>query len=251
MFIDTHCHISKKYYNNIDKIIFECFDAKVEKIIVSCCEKTDIEETLQLLNKYKNIYATFGFHPDQADIVTQEDLQQLENIIATNSKIVGIGEIGLDYHYGTNKEKQKKLFEKQLSLAEKLKMPIVIHSREATKDTIDILKKYKLKGVIHCFSGSLETANIYIKMGYKLGIGGIVTFKNSKLGEVIKTISIDNIVLETDSPYLTPEPFRGKQNSSKYIPIIASKISELKSISRDNIEIFTTKNCYEIFDLDS
>lgn len=251
MFIDTHCHISKKYYQDIDKLIHDNTESGAEKMIISCCEKDDIQECLDLLNKYDMLYATFGFHPDQVEVVDHNDIKCLEKIIMNTKKIVGIGEIGLDYHYDVDKDKQKRLFEEQLSLAEKLKLPVVIHSRDATKDTIDILKKYQVKGIIHCFSGSLETANIYIKMGYKLGIGGVVTFKNSKLKDVVEQISIHDIVLETDSPYLTPDPFRGKQNSSKYIPIIIKKIASIKNISENNVEKITTKNCDEVFDLRS
>lgn len=249
MFIDTHCHISKRYYDDIDWIIKESNQNHVKIMIFSCCEKVDIEESIQLLNAYDCLYATFGFHPDQIEEVGDEDLEQLEKIVIGNSKIIGIGEIGLDYHYPTNKEKQKILFEKQLSIAQKLKLPVVIHSRDATKDTIDILNRYHLKGIIHCFSGSVETANIFTKMGYKLGIGGVLTFKNSKLASVVEKLPIRDIVLETDSPYLTPHPFRGKKNSSKYIPLIAQKISDVKNISVGEIEKITTNNCYELFDL--
>ena len=176
----------------------------------------------------------------------------MKELIQKNKKIVGIGEIGLDYHYGKdNINLQKDLFEKQLSMAEELNLPVVIHSRDAVKDTIDILKKYKVKGIIHCFSGSLEVANIYISMGFKLGIGGVLTFKNSKLSNVIEKISLENIVLETDSPYLTPEPFRGKTNSSKYIPIIAQKIADIKDISLQSVSTTTLENTYNLFDLDS
>lgn len=251
MFIDTHCHISKKYYPDIDKLIHDNMESGAGKIIISCCEKDDIQECLDLLKKYDIIYATFGFHPDQVEVVDHNDIKYLEEIIMNTKKIIGIGEIGLDYHYEVDKDKQKRLFEKQLSLAEKLNLPVVIHSRDATKDTIDILKKYKVKGIIHCFSGSLETAKIYIKMGYKLGIGGVVTFKNSKLKDVVEQISIHDIVLETDSPYLTPDPFRGKRNSSKYIPIIIKKIASIKNISENNVEKITTENCDEVFDLRS
>lgn len=249
MFIDTHCHISKKYYYNIDSVIQDSIKSNVKTMILSCCEKKDIEESLQLLNSYDCLFGTFGFHPDQIYEVCDRDLDQLEKLITKNKRIIGIGEIGLDYHYSTDKEKQKKLFKKQLSIAQKLNLPVVIHSRDATKDTIDILNQYHLRGIIHCFSGSIETANTYIKMGYKLGIGGVVTFKNSKLGNVIENISLKNIVLETDGPYLTPHPFRGEKNSSKYIPIIAQKISEIQNISIEKIEKITTDNCYELFDL--
>lgn len=249
MYIDTHCHISKNYYDDINEVITDSKNNGLEKIIISCCEVDDIEESLNIINSYDNVYATFGYHPDQIDKVCDEDLKRLETLIKTNQKIVGIGEIGLDYHYGTDKEKQKKLFKEQLKIAQRLNLPVVIHSRDATKDTIDILKMYNVSGVIHCFSGSLETANIYISMGYKLGIGGVLTFKNSKLYKVIENINLENIVLETDSPYLTPEPYRGKTNSSKYIPIIAKKLAEVKKVSIEEVTKITTNNTYLIFDL--
>lgn len=250
MFIDTHCHISCEYYDNIDEVIQENRDALIDAIIVSGCEKKEIESTIEYINKYDFLYGTIGFHPSEVDNICDDDIINLEKIIKSNKKIVGIGEIGLDYHYGKeNIILQKKFFEQQLILAEKLKLPVVIHSRDATKDTIDILKKYNVRGVIHCFSGSLETADIYISMGYKLGIGGVVTFKNSKLFEVIDRIDLSNIVLETDSPYLTPEPFRGKKNSSKYIPIIAQKIADIKGISIEEVSKITLENTYNVFDL--
>lgn len=249
MYIDTHCHISKNYYDDITEVITDSKNNGLDKIIISCCEVDDIEESLNIINNYDNVYATFGYHPDQIDKVCDEDLKKLETLIKTNQKIVGIGEIGLDYHYGTDKEKQKKLFKEQLKIAQRLNLPVVIHSRDATKDTIDILKIFNVSGVIHCFSGSLETANIYISMGYKLGIGGVLTFKNSKLYRVIENINLENIVLETDSPYLTPEPYRGKTNSSKYIPIIAKKLAEIKKVSIEEVAKITTNNAYLIFDL--
>ena len=247
MYIDTHCHLSKKYYNDIDKVIEDNQIALIDKIIISGCEKDEIEETMQIINNYNIVYATIGYHPDQADIITEKDIKKLENLVNSSKKVVGIGEIGLD---DINKDKQKQIFEMQLKIAEKLSLPVVIHSRDATFDTIEILKKYKVKGIIHCFSGSLETANIYIGMGYKLGIGGVLTFKNSKLGEVVKEVSLNSIVLETDSPYLTPDPYRGKTNSSKYIPLIAEKLSQIKDVTINEVAKITTKNCYDLFDLD-
>ena len=250
MFIDTHCHMSLEYYDDIDRIINENINAGIDRIIISGCDKKEIDTTIEYINKYDIAYATIGYHPSEVETVDDTDIEELKNKILSNKKIVGIGEIGLDYHYSKeNNKMQKELFEKQLSIAEKLNLPVVIHSRDATKDTIDTLSKYNVKGIIHCFSGSLETAQIYIKMGYKLGIGGVITFKNSKLFEVIENIDLSNIVLETDSPYLTPEPFRGKINSSKYIPLIAKKIADIKSISIDEVSKITLKNTYNIFDL--
>lgn len=252
MFIDTHCHMSSEYYDDINLVYKENKEAGIDKMIISLCTREEIKNSFRYINEYEDIYATIGYHPEEANYIKNTDLDYMKELIQKNKKIVGIGEIGLDYHYGKdNINLQKDLFEKQLSMVEELNLPVVIHSRDAVKDTIDILKKYKVKGIIHCFSGSLEVANIYISMGFKLGIGGVLTFKNSKLSNVIEKISLENIVLETDSPYLTPEPFRGKTNSSKYIPIIAQKIADIKDISLESVSTTTLENTYNLFDLDS
>lgn len=251
MFIDTHCHISKDDYDDIDLVIKENREAGIEKIIVSGCTKDSIIETLNLSEIYDDMFVTIGFHPSEASITSDSDLNDLEEKINKFQKIVGIGEIGLDYHYGKEDiELQKDLFYKQLKLAEKYNLPVVIHSRDATEDTINILKEFpNVKGDIHCFSGSLETARIYLNMGYYLGIGGVVTFKNSNLSGVIKEIGLDHILLETDAPYLTPEPYRGKINSSKYIPNIAEKIANVLDISVEEVEKITSSNANILFDL--
>ena len=250
MYIDNHCHIFSEYYEDIDKVIKESKENNVDILILSGCSKKDIIEGLDLINKYKNVYMTIGFHPDEIDNVNDEDIVWLEKLVNENNKIVGIGEIGLDYYWiKDNKEKQIDLFEKQLKLAEKLKKPVVIHTRNATSDTLNIIKKYKLTGIIHCFSGSVETAKEYIKYGFYIGIGGVITFKNTNLKEVIKEIPIDKITLETDSPYLTPSPYRGKQNSPKYIPIIAEEIAKQKGLSTKDVEKITTSTSITLFDL--
>ena len=250
MFIDTHCHMSLEYYDDIDQIISDNKEAGIDKIIISGCEEKEIISSIDYINKYEDVYATIGYHPSEASKVDFSNIKELEKRIKNNKKIIGIGEIGLDYHYGKEDiELQKKLFEYQLQLAEKLDLPVVIHSRDAVNDTIEILKKHSVKGIIHCFSGSIETAKIYISMGFKLGIGGVLTFKNSKLYQVIDNISMSDIVLETDSPYLTPEPFRGKKNSSKYIPLIAEKIAQIKNISIEEVSKYTLENTYNLFDL--
>ena len=251
MYIDTHCHVSKEDYDDIDLIIKENREAGIGKIIVSGCTKESIIETMELSEKYDDMYVTIGYHPSEATITTNDDLNFLEEQIKKSTKVVGIGEIGLDYHYGKDDiDLQKELFHKQMELAEKLDLPVVIHSRDATEDTINILKDFpNVIGDIHCFSGSIETAKIYVSMGYKIGIGGVVTFKNSNLYKVVENIGIENILLETDSPYLTPVPYRGKKNSSKYIPLIAEKIGEILNISVENVEIETLKNTIALFDL--
>ena len=201
------------------------------------------------LKKYPNMYGAIGIHPEDVDDATQEDIKFIE-VNLSNEKIVAIGEIGLDYYYTKdNKEEQIKLFETQLALAEKYNLPVIVHSRDATEDTINSLKKFNCKGVIHSFSGSLETARIYIKMGYLLGVNGVITFKNAKIKEVIKEVGLENILLETDSPYLSPEPLRGQQNVPNNIKIVAEKISEIKKVSVEKVLEITTKNAVSQFDL--
>lgn len=249
MFIDTHCHLSSSDYDDIDLVINENRKAGMEKIIVSACDKKDFEEAFLLSEKYKDVFLTIGYHPEYVDDIVPADIAELD-VLLKKEKVVGVGEIGLDYHYTKdNREAQIALFEQQLALAEKNNLPVVIHSRDATEDTINTLKKYKVKGVIHCFSGSLEVAEIYIKMGFKLGIGGVVTFSNSNLYKVVEKIGLSNIVLETDSPYLAPVPYRGKQNSSKYVPVIAQKIADILGLSLDEVASVTTSNACELFDL--
>lgn len=251
MYIDTHCHLSKEDYDDIDLVIKENKEKNVNRIIISGCTKETIVESIALADKYQEVYLTIGYHPSEAKIITSKDLELLEDQIRNNSKVKGIGEIGLDYHYGKEDiELQKDLFRKQMKLAEKLNLPVVIHSRDATKDTISILKEFpQVIGDIHCFSGSVETAKIYVSIGYKIGIGGVVTFKNSNLYKVIEAIGIENIVLETDAPYLAPVPVRGKKNSSKYIPYIADKLSEILNIPVEKIAEITTNNAVTLFDL--
>ncbi|MBQ3297255.1 MAG: TatD family hydrolase [Bacilli bacterium] len=251
MYIDTHCHLSKEDYDDIDLVIKENKEKNVNRIIISGCTKETIVESIALADKYQEVYLTIGYHPSEAKIITSKDLELLEDQIRSNSKVKGIGEIGLDYHYGKEDiELQKDLFRKQMKLAEKLNLPVVIHSRDATEDTISILKEFpQVIGDIHCFSGSVETAKIYVSMGYKIGIGGVVTFKNSNLYKVIEAIGIENIVLETDAPYLAPVPVRGKKNSSKYIPYIADKLSEILNIPVEKTAEITTNNAVTLFDL--
>ena len=250
MFIDTHCHLSSEFYSDISEVILEDEKAGMSQIIASFCEIDTVNDVCTFVDNYNIVYATIGFHPDQASKYTDTDLLKLRELCLKYKKIVGIGEIGLDYHYGKeNRDEQIILFKKQLDLASELNLPVVIHSRDATRDTVDILKDYSLKGVIHCFSGSLEIAKEYIKMGFLLGIGGVVTFKNSKLPLVVREIPLESIVLETDSPYLTPTPYRGSVNSSKYIPIIAEKIAEIKEISTSEVASVTTNNALKLFDL--
>ncbi len=250
MFIDTHMHIGDDFGVQPDLYVKNATDAQVEVLIASFCEKDDIMLSTKFVEKYKNLYACIGYHPEVSNKIVEKDYEILEEMVKNNPKIVAIGEIGLDYYWNKdNKDKQREVFCKQLEIAEKLKVPVVIHSRDSINETYEILKKYKVSGVIHCFSGSLEMAKKFISLGFLLGIGGVVTFKNSKLFEVIEKLELTNIVLETDSPYLTPEPNRGKINESSNIPYIAQKIAEVKHIPLENVAKITTENAIRTFDL--
>jgi TatD DNase family protein len=248
MFADTHAHLYSEYYDNIDFVINDANNRGIKYIINAGIDANSNKEVLELSSKYPNLYCVLGVHPEDVDTYYDADLQFIIDNL-NNPKVVGIGEIGLDYYYTKeNKEKQKEIFCKQLEVAEKYNLPVVVHSREATQDTIDCLKKYKVKGVIHAFSGSLDTANIYIKMGFKLGVGGVVTFKNSKLKEVFKEVDISNIVFETDSPYLSPEPLRGRVNNPGNVDHIVKFISELKNVSIEELSKVSMDNVRYVFD---
>lgn len=239
--VDTHCHITSEYYDNILEVISKMKD---NIIIVSGTNKEDIKEVISLCN-YKNIYGTIGIYPTE-----ELDLKIIEDNI-NNKKIVGIGEIGLDYHLEHNKEEQKNKFIKQLDLARKYNKTVVIHTRDAIQDTYDILKNYKdLKKVIHCYSGSLEMAKEFIKIGCRLGIGGVLTFKNSKLKDVVKEVDLKYLLLETDSPFLAPEPLRGTKNEPYNVIYVAKKIAEIKNISLEEVLDITTLNAKDQFDLE-
>ncbi len=246
--VDTHCHLSLT--DDIDSIIMDAEKNNVKKIIISGCDKKSIRDGLEIIYRYPEIFMTVGFHPDEVDDLTDKDIEDLDKLIKINKKIVGIGEIGLDYyHNDMNKNQQKDFFIKQLELAQKYDLPVVIHSRESIQDVYDILKEYKVRGVIHCFSGSLEMAKLFIDLGFYLGIGGVLTFKNSKLKDVVREISLDHIVLETDSPYLAPEPYRGHPNFPQNIKIVAQCLKKIKDVSLEEITEKTTGNVNKIYNL--
>lgn len=245
--IDSHAHVFNEYYDNIYDLIDELKDKKIINVINCADNNKTAHEVVDSYIKYEGfLLPSVGIHPEYTD---NYDLNDLEELIK-NNKVYAIGEIGLDYHYNNeNKDEQKELFNKQLDLAEKYNLPVIIHIREAMQETFDILKKRKLKGVIHCYSGSIEMAREFIKLGYKLGIGGVLTFKNSRLFEVIEKLDLKDILLETDSPYLSPEPFRGRKNNPSNVYYVAKKIAEIKNIKVDEVIEKTTSNCKELFDI--
>ena len=245
MQIDTHCHLSYEDYDNLDEIV-----KNIDIAITSGTNDDTNKEVLDIVSKYNNIYGTLGIHPEDIDSISDNSFKFIEENL-NNKKIVAIGEIGLDYYWvKDNKEKQKKLLRKQMEIAEKYNMPVVIHSRDAIEDTYDILKDYKVKGTIHCFSSSYEMALKFIKLGYKIGIGGVVTFKNSKkLQDIVERLELKDILLETDSPYLSPEPLRGTKNVPYNTYYVAKKIAEIKNISIEEVLNITGNNAIEQFDL--
>ena len=248
MYIDTHCHISKDEYDDINEVI-----NKLDKnyaITSGDSHKSNIE-VLEIVNRYSNIYGTIGIHPNEIADFKEEYLKFIEKNLS-NQKIVGIGEIGLDYHYGKeDNEKQKEIFVKQLDLARKYKKTVVIHSRDAAQDTLEIIKNYPdLKIDFHCYGYSLDIAKELLKQNVKFGIGGVITFKNSRvLKEVVEFLPYENILLETDSPYLSPEPFRGKKNIPNNVELVAKKIAEIKEIPYEKVLEITTINAKSLFDL--
>ena len=250
MFIDTHCHIFSEYYDNIPELIKKIKEAGISKVIVNGCDMKSNLEILELVKKYDIVYGALGFHPTELDNFNDSELLWLEEHI-NDDKIVALGEIGLDYHYdNTDKNKQNIVFKKQLEISKKHGKPVIVHSRDAIQDTYDILKKYDLRGSLHCYSGSLEMAREFIKLGFLIGVGGVVTYKNAKnIVNVIKNIDLEYILLETDAPYLTPAPFRKYKNDSSYIPVIAKKIAEIKEVSVDVIEKTTNMNALRLFDI--
>ena len=249
MYIDTHCHITGNDYSDIPFLIEKIRDSGVSKIIVNGTDMESNKEVLELVRKYDIVYGAIGFHPTELDKFSDDDLLWLDEHI-DDEKIVALGEVGLDYHYdNTDKEKEIDVFRKQLDIAKKHNKPVIVHTRDAIKDTYAILSEYKLKGSIHCFSGSLEMAREFIKLGYLIGVGGVVTFKNAKnIINVIENIDLEYILLETDAPYLTPEPFRKYKNDSSYIPVIAKKIADIKNVNEEDVASITTENSCSLFD---
>lgn len=249
MYIDTHCHITRDDYDDIPFLIDKIKKSGVNRIIVNGCDMKSNLEVLELVKKYDIVYGALGFHPTELDNFNDEYLLWLDEHI-DDEKIVALGEIGLDYHYdNTDKDKEINVFRKQLEIAKKHNKPVIVHSRDAIQDTYDILSEYGLKGSIHCFSGSLEMAREFIKMGYLIGVGGVVTYKNAKnIINVIENIDLEYILLETDSPYMTPEPYRKYKNDSSYIPVIAKKIADLKNVSVDVVGSVTSDSARRLFD---
>lgn len=250
--IDTHAHIYLDQFNNDrDEIIKRAVDKNVNKIVLPNIDSSTIDGMMNLCNSYpENCFPTIGLHPSSVKDNFKKELQLIENWLK-NNKCYAIGETGIDLYWDkTFKKQQIDSFIYQLELSLDYKLPVIIHTRDAFDEIVQVLETFKnknIKGIFHCFSGTTDQAKLLIEKGFKLGIGGVVTFKNSTLGNTVKNIDLDHIVLETDSPYLAPVPKRGKRNECSYLVYIAQKIAELKSTTIEEVASTTSKNASELF----
>ncbi|MFZ3591016.1 TatD family hydrolase [Bacillus sp. DJP31] len=254
MLFDTHVHLNAdQYKEDLEEVIERALDEGVKNMVVVGFDRSTINKAIELVETHSFLYAAIGWHPVDAIDMTDEDLTWIEKLSA-HPKVVALGEMGLDYYWDKSpKEIQIEVFRKQIRLARKVKLPIIIHNREATQDILDVLKEEKASevgGIMHCFTGSLEVANECIDMNFYISFGGPVTFKNAKkTKEVAREIPLDRLLIETDCPYLTPHPFRGKRNEPSYVSLVAKELAELKGISYEELVHKTYDNARQIFGL--
>lgn len=254
MFFDTHVHLNAEQYNeDLKEVINRAIENKVTKMLVVGFDRPTITRAMELTNQYDFIYACIGWHPVDAIDMTEEDLLWIKEL-ASHPKVVALGEMGLDYYWDKSpKEIQKEVFRKQIALAKEVGLPIVIHNREATQDIVQILKEEnaaEVGGIMHCFSGSPETALECVKMNFYISLGGPVTFKNAvKPKEVAAAVPMERLLIETDCPYLTPHPYRGKRNEPAYVTLVAEQIAQIKEVSVEEVANATMKNALKLFNI--
>lgn len=254
-YIDTHVHLNAdQYEEDLQEVIDRALALKVEKMVVIGFDRKTIERTMQLIEEYDFIYGVIGWHPVDAIDCTEEDLQWIEQL-AAHPKVVGIGETGLDYYWDKSpKDVQQFWFRKQIQLAQKLNLPIIIHNRDATGDVMQILREENaatVGGIMHCFGGSVETARECIKMNFMISLGGTVTFKNARQPKEVATeIPLDYLLIETDAPYLAPHPYRGKRNEPSYVTLVAEEIARLKQLPVEEVAKKTTENAKRFFKIE-
>ena len=252
MLVDTHVHLNaEQYEEDVEEVIERAREVGVEKMVVVGFDTETIERAMELVERYDFLYAVIGWHPVDAIDCTEEDLNWIESL-TKHPKVVGIGETGLDYHWDKSpKEVQIELFRKQIRLAKKLDLPIIIHNRDATADVVRILEEeeaHTVGGIMHCFSGSVEIARQCIDMNFMISLGGPVTFKNAKMPKKVATeIELEHLLVETDAPYLTPHPHRGKRNEPFYVTLVAEEIAKLKEITYEEVAEQTTANALKLF----
>ena len=251
MLIDSHAHLEmKEFDSDRPDVIDRARLAGVDGIITVGTNLRLSRRALSIARQYENVYASVGIHPHDVGKADKKTFDELK-LLAEDPKVVAYGEIGLDYFRNISpREKQTEMFGYQLALALELKLPVIIHDRDAHEETLRMVKASGVRqGVFHCFSGNLDQAEKIIEMGFYLGIGGVITFKNSGLDKVIDELTLDRIILETDAPFLAPVPFRGKRNESAYLKIVAEKIAELKSLSLESVAEITSANAAHLFNL--
>lgn len=252
MLFDTHAHLNAEQFDeDLEEVVLRAQQAGVSNMVIVGFDRPTIEKAIALVERYDFMYASVGWHPVDAIDMTDEDLAWIEEL-AAHPKVVALGEMGLDYYWDKSpKEIQKEVLRKQIRLAKKVKLPIIIHNREATADLIEILKEEgaeEVGGIMHCFSGSAQTAKECIELNFAISLGGPVTFKNAKKPkEVAAEIPLEKLLIETDSPYLTPHPFRGKRNEPSYVKLVAEQIAEIKGISLEEVAEATAKNAKDLF----
>ncbi len=256
--IDVHAHLTDERFDDLPLVVERAQVKGVDGVICSAYNFLSSQKAVEIATKFSNVWANVGLHPENVEEANGFEGgvdAYLKKIYALSKhdKVVAIGEIGLDYHFrDDNKELQKDVFIKQIEFANEKGLPIVVHSRDAMGDTIEILQKHppKKEGVLHCYAGSAESAKILMKLGFSFSFGGVVTFKNGKnAAEVVKSLPLDRILIETDCPYLAPEPFRGKRNEPKNVVYVADKIAQIKGVSIEEVIAQTTKNAERIFKL--
>lgn len=252
MIIDTHAHYDDKAFDEDRTKVLESMAGEgIGRIVNIGSSLNACKRTIQLMEQYDFVYGALGIHPTDSGELTESDIEWIKSQCALE-KCVAVGEIGLDYYWDEpDRAIQKKWFVRQLELAKEVKLPVVIHSRDAAQDTVEIMKAEKAQeigGVVHCYSYSRELAKTFLDMGFYFGIGGVVTFNNGrKLKEVVEYLPMDRIVLETDSPYLAPVPFRGKRNDSRKLTYVVEQIAQIKGISLDEVQQTTTQNAYNLY----
>ncbi|WP_301421307.1 TatD family hydrolase [Mammaliicoccus lentus] len=254
MLIDTHVHLNADQYDDdLQEVIDRALSEGIDRMFVVGFDTKTIERTMKLIDQYDFIYGIIGWHPVDAVDCTDERLEWIESL-SKHPKIIGIGEMGLDYHWDKSpKDIQKDVFRKQIALAKRVQLPIIIHNREATQDCVDILKEEnagEVGGIMHSFSGSNEIADEILKMNFYVSLGGPVTFKNAKQPkEVAKHVPLDRLLVETDAPFLSPHPYRGKRNEPARVKLVAEQIAELRGLTYEEVCEATTENAERLFKL--
>lgn len=265
MLFDTHAHLTDSRFDDIDEVLDRAYSAGVRSVLLATADIEESRRSVALVEKHAsqrlNLFCSVGVHPHEAKTFDKESEQSLIALLDASDKgrIVAVGEIGLDYHYDLSpRETQRTVFKRQLEIAAEYHLPVIIHEREATKDTLDILVDFfgressEDRGVIHCFSGSVETAQILVNMGFCIGFDGPITFKNNRHApEVIAAVPLSHILIETDSPYLTPVPHRGKRNEPAYVGYVLEKVAEIKRLSPEEMANITYNNALRLFRISS